>query len=111
MKIVIKEQEIELKYSFRALIIYENIMNKSFEGRGITEILTFMYCVILGSQKGLEFTYDEFLDLIDTQPNLIKEFSEWLTATVEQNNALMMKNVSDKDKKKLAKVKKSEKNF
>lgn len=111
MDIEIKGEVVKLKYSFRALMIYENIMNKSFEGRGITEILTFMYCVILGSQKGLEFTYDEFLDLIDTQPNLIKEFSEWLTATVEQNNALMMKNVSDEDKKKLAKAKKSEKNF
>ena len=63
---------------------------------------------VLSEIESLEL---EFLDLIDTQPNLIKEFSEWLTATVEQNNALMMKNVSNEDKKKLAKAKKSEKNF
>lgn len=110
MKIVIKGEELELKYSFRALIIYENIMNKSFEGRGITEILTFMYCVILGSQKGLEFTYDEFLDLIDTQPNLIKEFSEWLTGAVQRNASMMSQNVKEEDKQTAKKIKKAEKN-
>ena len=110
MKIVIKGEELELKYSFRALIIYENIMNKSFEGRGITEILTFMYCVILGSQKGLEFTYDEFLDLIDEKPGIIKDFSEWLTGAVQRNASMMSQNVKEEDKQTTKKIKKAEKN-
>lgn len=107
MKITIKEQEVTLKYGFRSLMVYEQIMGKTFEPKGITEVLTFMYCVIISSEKNLEFSYDEFLDMIDEQPGLIKEFSEWLTETVQRNNFLAPQNVSAADKKKAQKVKKS----
>lgn len=88
MKITIKEQEVTLKYGFRALMVYEQILGKTFEPKGITEVLTFMYCVIISSEKNLEFSYDEFLDWIDENPAMIKEFSEWLTETVQRNNFL-----------------------
>ena len=111
MKIVIKGEELELKYSFRALIIYENIMQKSFDPKGISEVITFFYCIILGSKKDIQFTYDEFLEWLDENPAALGEFSQWILKVVEKNNELMMKNVSNEDKKKLAKAKKSEKNF
>lgn len=107
MKITIKEQEVTLKYGFRALMVYEQILGKTFEPKGITEVLTFMYCVIISSEKNLEFSYDEFLDWIDENPSMIKEFSEWLTETVQRNNFLAPQNVSAADKKKAQKVKKS----
>jgi hypothetical protein len=48
-----------------------------------------MYSVIITSDKELQFTYDEFLDMIDENPGLIKEFSEWLTGAVQRNSSLM----------------------
>lgn len=110
MKIVIKEEEIELKYSFRSLMVYEQILGKSFEPKGLTEILTFMYSVIITSKKDLQFTYDEFLDMVDNYPSLIKEFSEWLTGVVQRNAAMMNQHVKEDDKKKSQKVKKTGKN-
>lgn len=111
MNITIKDEVIEMRYSFRALMIYENIMQKSFQGNGVTEILTFMYCIILGSKKDLQFTYDEFLDMVDENPALIKEFSEWLTETVQHNNELLMKKeISEEEKKKIKKARKTGKN-
>lgn len=89
MKITIKEDELELRYSFRALMAYEQILGKTFEPRGITEVITFFYCVIITSKKDLQFTYDEFLDMLDENPGIIKEFSEWLTGAVQRNNSLM----------------------
>lgn len=89
MKITIKEDELELRYSFRALMAYEQILGKTFEPRGITEVITFFYCVIITSKKDLQFTYDEFLDMLDENPGMIKEFSEWLTGAVQRNNSLM----------------------
>ena len=110
MKIVINEQEIELKYSFRSLMVYEQILGKTFEPKGLTEILTFMYCVIITSKKDLQFTYDEFLDLIDENPGIIKDFSEWLTGAVQRNASMMSQNVKEEDKKTAKKIKKAEKN-
>lgn len=110
MKIVIKEQEIELKYSFRSLMVYEQILGKTFEPKGLTEILTFMYCIIITSKKDLQFTYDEFLDLIDENPGIIKDFSEWLTGAVQRNTSMMSQNVKEEDKRTAKKIKKAEKN-
>lgn len=110
MKIVIKEQEIELKYSFRSLMVYEQILGKTFEPKGLTEILTFMYCIIITSKKDLQFTYDEFLDLIDEKPGIIKDFSEWLTGAVQRNASMMSQNVKEEDKQTAKKIKKTEKN-
>lgn len=59
MKIVIDNKEIELKYSFRALMIYEKITGNSFTNvTGLTEILVFMYSVIISSNKDLSLTWD-----------------------------------------------------
>ena len=110
MDIEIKGKEVKLKYSFRSLMVYEQILGKTFEPKGILEILTFMYSVIITSDKELQFTYDEFLDMIDENPGLIKEFSEWLTGAVQRNASMMSQNVKEEDKQTAKKIKKTEKN-
>lgn len=79
MKITIGDKEISLKNSFRSMIMYENIMDSTFNPKGVTEVLVFFYCVILSSAKGIELTYDEFLDWLDDNPSEINNFSSWLT--------------------------------
>ena len=88
MKVIIKENEIELKYSFRSFMIYENITGKSFQPTNLTDILIFFYSTILGSSKNADLKFDEFMDLIDMHPELVTEFSEWLTNTSEINNEI-----------------------
>jgi len=65
MKIRFKEKEIELRQSMRALLAYENISNKNFEPKNLTDILTYMYCIVLTSSKDYSITFDEFIDYID----------------------------------------------
>lgn len=110
MDIQIKGEVVKLKYSFRSLMVYEQILGKTFEPKGLTEILTFMYCIIITSKKDLQFTYDEFLDLIDENPGIIKDFSEWLTGAVQRNASMMSQNVKKEDKQTAKKIKKAEKN-
>ena len=43
MKVTFNEKEYELKYSFRAYMIYENIMGKSFSPQGLTDMIVFFY--------------------------------------------------------------------
>ena len=43
MKVTIKNKEIELRYSFRSMMIYEKITGTSFNPKGVTEIMIYFY--------------------------------------------------------------------
>lgn len=99
----IKDKEVKLKYSFRSLMLYENIQNKSFTPSTTTDVLVFFYCVIMGSSKDLDFTFDEFLDMIDEDQTLVIKFSDWLTKEINKQNMLSASEEESDDKKKLTK--------
>lgn len=88
MTIQIREQEITLKYSMRALFQYENILG-AFNPKSLSDFATFFYCVVCSSNKDLDLTFDEFIDeVIDPQPELLNQFAEWLSKTMQKNNFL-----------------------
>jgi len=104
MIVKIKDKDIELKFSFRALMIYENITKKSFNPESTSDILIFMFCVLISSDKDLNLDFGEFLDYVDNNPYLIVEFSEWFTG--QMNNANTISPDEDEDDKKKLKMKK-----
>lgn len=99
MVINIKGQEVTLKYSFRSLIMYENIQNKSFDPKTTTDVLVFFFCIIISSAKGIDLTFDEFLDMIDDNPELLIDFTKFLTSEMDKNDMFM----PGSDKKKVKK--------
>ena len=88
MKIQIKDKEIELKNTFRSMIIYEKVAGKTFNPQGITEILLYFYSVIMASDKDCELEFDDLLDMVDNNPKLITDFSEWLNKSFRISNYL-----------------------
>lgn len=94
MKITIQNKEIELKYSFRAMMIYEKIAGESFNPKGLTEIMVYMYSIILASDRELTLSFDDFMNWIDENPNALNEFSMWLTSIITKNSVL-----NDKEEK------------
>lgn len=88
MTLRINDRDVKLKYTFRTFILYENIQGKSFTPTSTTEILVFLYCCILASDKDLIFTFDEFLDMIDENPQIIVDFSEFLSQEINKNQTL-----------------------
>ena len=54
MKVVIKEQEIELKKTMRSYMMFESITDKAFAPKTLTDMVTYFYCVVMSSHKGLE---------------------------------------------------------
>lgn len=97
MKITLKEKEIELKYTFRSLMIYEQITGATFQPKGITEIMFYFYSTILASAKDLELTFDEFIEWNDENPNLINDFSKWVNDIVTKNNFITSNNESKEE--------------
>lgn len=89
MTIKIREQEVELRYSMRALFMYENITNQqSFNPKTLQDFCTFFYCVLCSSNKDLDLTFDEFVDYLDEDPSKMSEFAEWLGKTMQKNTFL-----------------------
>lgn len=104
MKITINEKEITLKQSFRATMLYENITKESF-GINLTtsNLILYFYCTVLASDSSLIIDFDWFIDnVLDTNPDLLMEFTKWLTEV--NNTSEKLKGEPEKvDKKKRSK--------
>lgn len=97
----VHDKEVELKYSFRGFMIYENIEGHSFEPNSLTDVLVFFYATVLASSKDYSFTWDEFMDIIDTNPMLVTEFSNWIVTQGEASQRITPETKEDgKEKKK-----------
>lgn len=91
MKVTINDKEIELKYTLRSMLMYENITDKTFNPSTMSDVITFMYCIVVASSKDYTIKFDDFIDWLDDNPNIINEFGEWIQ-TVAQNNNVFKKN-------------------
>ena len=100
MKVVIKEQEIELKKTMRSYMMFESITDKAFAPKNLTDMVTYFYCVVMSSCKGLELQFDEFIDWLDEHEEMIKQFTQWLAG---------INKIEDKKKKKKRVAKKEKK--
>ena len=90
MKIKFRDNEVELHYSMRIYIIYENIMGKGlgFEQlQSYTAVISLFYAALVASlqyhKMDSNVTYDEFINWLDedSAPR-IKEFTEWFMSHV-----------------------------
>lgn len=91
MKIQIKDKEIELRYTLRSMLMYENITEKTFNPSTMSDVITFMYCIVVSSSKDYSLMFDDFLDWLDDNPNMVNEFGEWLNSEVQTNNVFKKK--------------------
>jgi hypothetical protein len=91
MKITINEKEIELKYSLRSMIMYENITDKTFNPSTMSDVITFFYCIVVASAKDYSIKFDDFLDYLDENPNLINDFGNWIQTVANTNNVIKKK--------------------
>lgn len=103
MTVRVNDIDVTLRYSFRSLILYENIQKKSFNPETTTDVLVFMFCVILSSEKELDFNFNQFLDMVDENPSLVTEFALWLTKEMDKQNTLSPEDESKKVKKNVKK--------
>ena len=98
MKVTFNEKEYDIKYSFRAYMIYENIMGKSFSPQGLTDMIIFFYATLLAAAKGDTIKYEDFLDWLDDNPDELNKFSKWLMECLGLNKFLTPE-VKDTNKK------------
>lgn len=104
MKVKIHDLELDLHYSMRMMIIYENITGENIDFTNMQSIkqLTslFLSCILASAKKNkidLQLTYDEFMDWIDDNGGykLLNEFATWLAGEIKAKYELLKEEKED----------------
>lgn len=87
MEIIINEKKTQLKYGFRALMYFEKIMGYTFQGGGLSDVITLMYCCYMAGNDDA-ITFNNFVEWLDNNPNKLAEFTQYLTNKLAVNEQL-----------------------
>lgn len=96
MTINFNDREIELRFTFRADMIYENIQNKSFTAQTETEWLVYFYSTYLAITDDTDLSFDDCLLKLDNDPTVLFQFIKWYVDF--QNNNLRLIPKEDESK-------------
>jgi hypothetical protein len=79
IKLNLKGIEYKVKASFRSMLEFETMTGKSVDSiKGLNSMSEFLYCSLKSNNRNypkFEMTYDEFLDSIDEQIDVITKVS------------------------------------
>lgn len=79
-------EELNLKQTLRAHILYEQIMGHPFiESDGLNGIVMLFYSYVIGSNRDTNIDYNDFLDFLDEHNNMIGEFTKWIIKMNDNN--------------------------
>ena len=84
-KITINGKKYNLKYTIRALFIFEQITKKSFKVESMLDNYIFLYSMILANNKDKVLEWDEFIDAMDNDPQLLDKMNQVLANNQKKN--------------------------
>lgn len=91
MTIDFNDREIELRFTFRADMIYENIMQKSFKAQTETEWIVYFYSTYLAITDDTDLGLDDFILKLDENPKVLYDFIQWYVDFQSNNMKLIPK--------------------
>lgn len=94
----INNKEYKLKYTLRALFIYEQITGKVFQLHTITDEYLFFYCILLANNPDMELTFDDLINAIDEDINIMIQFQEFMKSELERQSIFITNNTDSKKK-------------
>lgn len=98
MEITIKDKQYKIKYTLRALFIYEQITGKAFNLRTITDEYLFFYCILAANNPDIQLTFDDLIDAIDEDMNIMIQFQSFMKSELEKQNIFITNTTDDKKK-------------
>lgn len=81
IKIKIGENEFIIKQSFRSLMMFEEMTGRNVNqlNDSLNDLMTLLYCMLKAANRmNFTYTYDEFIDLIDENPEIPVLFNDYL---------------------------------
>lgn len=95
--ITINGTEYNIKYTIRALFIFEQITGKAFKLESLLDNYIFFYSMILANNTDKVLDWDDYLDAIDSNPKLFAEMTDIVAD--EQNKNKVFDKEENKEKK------------
>lgn len=96
----IKGIDYKIKYTIRALFIFEQITGKPFKMETTLDSYLFFYSMILANNKENPLEWDTFLDALDENPLLLKEMEVVMKDEAGKNNLFGVEEGDDSSEKK-----------
>lgn len=100
MEITIKDQTYKLKYSIRAMFVFEKLTGKIFNLENLMDWYIFYYSMILANNLECTLLFDDFIDECDSNPALVINIQNYLTAEFQAQGQLEPFKEEDTTKKK-----------
>ena len=88
MNITINKKQYKVKYTIRALFIFEQITGKPFNISTLFDNYLFFYCLLLANNPDNVIEWEEFIDAIDSDKDLYQQLSKAVTEYQKQDNLL-----------------------
>ena len=95
--IKINGNEYNIKYSIRAMFIFEQIKGEPFGLYTTLDNFIFFYSMIMAANKNCTLKWDDFIDAIDNDESIVKQLQEVLA---NNNDAIFNKEEDKGDEKK-----------
>ena len=100
MIITIKNKQYKVKYTIRALFIFEQITGKPFNIATLFDNYLFFYCLILANNKDNVLDWDEYIEAIDSDKKLYEQLTKVVTDYQKQDELLAGEDDSSDPQKK-----------
>lgn len=99
MEITIKNKTVKLRFTFASDMIYENLQNKTFDGKLQSDWIWYFYSTFLALSDEINTPFEDFLAELDSNPNLLNDFIKWYVDT-QQALGRLTPQVKEETKKK-----------
>ena len=77
MLIKIKGKEYEFKYGWGAMYLFEaTVPNQRFNPKHPAHLHLMFFCMLMNANKGMQLTQEDFVEALDTQPQLTRQLTE-----------------------------------
>lgn len=93
--IVIAGKSYNLKYTLRALFVYEEITGVPFSSGKAINVYTLIYCILLVNNPDF-MDFESFINAIDEDADISKNLSEWLNKENDKRS-LFIENQEQED--------------
>ena len=104
-KIKIDKKQYTLKYTLRALFIYEKITGESFKFGLLINEYMLMYSTLIANNEDFEVSFDELIDVCDKDKTIFEKYKKWLIKELEKQIQFQDKEEKGGDDKKKQKKK------
>lgn len=99
MEIIIKDKKYQVRYTVRALFIFERITGHTCRITNATEEFIFMYALISASNPGCDIKLNDFIAECDNNAGFVSELNDFLQNEVKKRSLFSEKEIANTLKK------------